>query len=70
MSHYTINARSSPHLQRLAQHANRERSRALKRWLLRLTSDRQRPRRRPAGAEAATGAFSMAATAGTPPYED
>jgi len=38
MSHYTINARSNPELQRLAQAANRERSRTLKRWLLRLTN--------------------------------
>ena len=38
MSHYTINARSSSDLQRLALEANRERSRALKRGVLRWTN--------------------------------
>ena len=48
MSHYTINARSSPDLQRLAQQANRERSKALKQWLRRLTNSLLRGRPIPA----------------------
>jgi hypothetical protein len=44
MSHYTIYARSNPDLQRLALEANRERSRALKRGVLRLTNHLLRAR--------------------------
>jgi hypothetical protein len=58
MSHYTINARSNPDLQRLAQKANRERSRTLKQWLLRLTNYLRRTRRRPARAETARSSLS------------
>ncbi len=36
VSHYTIWTRSTPELEKLALKANRERSKALKRWVLRL----------------------------------